>query len=118
MKASRTGIVVSALPSLIMLGLFYSLAVHMHRSLGGWPSSIGEAGFSPSLLTHANITVLCFESLFLACFVLVPVVSIVCLLMQRWRPVVPYLALFAALFLICWGCMQFAPDQFLYWWRD
>ena len=101
-----------------MLGLFYSLAFHMRQSLGGWPTSIGERGFPPSLLAHANITVLCFEALFLSMLFLVPAAIAVRLLVERWRRFVPYLALYSVLFLICWGCMQFAPEQFLYWWRD
>jgi hypothetical protein len=43
---------VTLLPTLVMLGLFYSLAVHMHQSLDGWPRSIGEDGFPASLLTQ------------------------------------------------------------------
>jgi hypothetical protein len=118
MKASRTGIVVSALPSLIMLGLFYSLAFHMHRSLGGWPSGIGESGFPPSLTAHATVTVNFFVAVLLSSFLLVPVAIIVCFFIRRWRRFIPYLALYAALFFVCWGLMQFAPEPFLYWWRD
>ncbi|MEI9864328.1 MAG: hypothetical protein WDN00_07180 [Limisphaerales bacterium] len=118
MKALRPGIIVSALPSLIMLGLFYSLALHMRWSLGEWPTSIGERGFPPSLLSHVNVTVLYFEALFLSMFFLVPAAIVVCLLVERWRRFVPYLALCSVLFLISWEFMQFAPDQFLYWWRD
>src|SRR5690349_2503713 len=55
MRASRTGIVNSALPGLLALALFYSLALHMHRALHGWPSRIGDAGFPPALVAHANI---------------------------------------------------------------
>jgi hypothetical protein len=118
MRASRTAIIVSALPSLIMLGLFYSLAFHMHQSLGGWPASIGEAGFPPSLLTHASLTIHTFEAMFLSSLFLVPVAIVICLCVQRWRWFIPYISLFAVLFFVCWGCMQFAPEPFLYWWRD
>ena len=118
MRASRTGIMLSALPSLIMLGLFYSLAIHMYRSLGGWPASIGERGFPPSLLTHADVTVLYFSVLFLSSVYLIPAAIVVCLFVQRWRPFIPYFALYAVLFFVGWGCMHFAPEPFLYWWRD
>lgn len=101
-----------------MLGLFYSLAFHMRRSLGGWPTSIGERGFPPLLLTHANITVDIFVVLLLSSFFLVPAAIVVCLIVQRWRRFVPYLASYAVLFFVCWGLMQFAPEPFLYWWRD
>ena len=45
MGTSRKGIIISLLPSIIMLAFFYSLAIHMHSALGGWPKSIGERGF-------------------------------------------------------------------------
>jgi len=100
-----------------MLGLFYSLAMHMYQSLGSWPAAIGERSFPPSLITHANITVDIFIILFFSIFIL-PVPIIVCLFVKRWRRFVPYFALYALLFIICWGLMQLAPEQFLYWWRD
>jgi hypothetical protein len=118
MRASRTGIVASALPSIIMLGLFYTLALHMYRSLGGWPTSIGERGFPASLVAHANITVYFFIALILFGMFVLPVAILVCLLRQPWRRLVPYFALYALAFFVCWGLMQLAPEPFLYWWRD
>src|SRR6266542_5539337 len=113
MRASRTGIVASALPSLLMLGLFYSLEVHMRQSLGAWPTSIGERGFPPLLLAHANITTTYFVVIFAVSFLVLPVAILVCLLVPKWRRVVPYLALYALLFVVCWGLTQFAPGPFL-----
>jgi hypothetical protein len=101
-----------------MLGLFYSLAFHMHRSLGGWPASIGERGFPSSLVAHANVTVYFFVALICFGVFVWPLATAVCLLVPRWRRVVPYLAVYALLSLCCWGLMQLAPAQFLYWWRD
>ncbi|PYX49616.1 MAG: hypothetical protein DMG76_36915, partial [Acidobacteria bacterium] len=57
MSTSRTGITIAALPGVVMLALFYSLAIHMHQSLGGWPTSIGERGFPLALVIHSAITV-------------------------------------------------------------
>jgi hypothetical protein len=118
MRVSRTGIVVSALPSLLMLAVFYSLAFHMYRSLGGWPTSIGERGFPPWLLVHVHVAVYFYVALIWFGMFIWPVAVLLCVLVRRWRGVVPYLALYALLFLGCWGLMQFAPEQFLYWWRD
>ena len=101
-----------------MLGLFYSLAIHMHQSLGAWPTSIGERGFPPLLLTHATITATYFAVLLLLGIFVLPVAILVCLLVPRWKRFVPYFALYALLFVFCWGLMQLAPEQFLYWWRD
>jgi len=118
MKASRTGIVASALPSFIMLGLFYSLALHMYRSLGGWPTSIGGQGFPASLITHANLTMYFFIALIWFGMFVLPVAILVCPLRPRWRRFVPYFALYALLFGVCCGLMQLAPAPFLYWWWD
>jgi hypothetical protein len=118
MRLSRTGLAVSVLPSLLMLGLFYSLAIHMRQSLGAWPSSIGDRGFPASLVAHETVTVyFCIAFVAVSVFV-VPIAILVCLFVPRWRRFVPYFALYVLLFGICWGLMQFAPEQFLYWWRD
>ena len=118
MRASRTGIAVSALPGLLALGLFYSLAIHMHRSLGGWPSTIGERGFPPALITHATIATNYFWiSLAVSVFIL-PVAILVCLFVPRWRHFVRYFALYAFVFIVSIVLMQLAPDAYLYWWRD
>ena len=118
MNASRIAIFSAALPSVLMLALFYSLAIHMRRSLGGWPNSIGEDGFPPSLLGHSAVTILFFEILLLINLFVVPVAIVTCATVKRWRCFVPYLALFVFLFVVSWGLMQLAPEPFLYWWRD
>ena len=118
MRASRTGIVVSALPGLLALGLFYSLAIHMHRALGGWPAGIGEVGFSPALATHASIATSYFWITLAVSFFTLPVAILICLFVSRWRHLVPYLALYAFVFIVSIVLMQFAPGPFLYWWRD
>ena len=51
---SRREIALTILPGIVMTGTFYALAVHMHAELGGWPKTIGEAGFPPVLVTHRN----------------------------------------------------------------
>lgn len=115
---SRTGIVIFALPSILMLALFYSLAFHMYRSLGAWPASVGERGFPPSLIAHANVTVYFFIALIWSGMFVWPVALLVSLVVPRWRRAVPYLALYAVSFLVCWGLIQLAPKQFLNWCLD
>ena len=118
MRASRTGIVVSILPGLLGLGLFYSLAIHMRRSLGAWPTSIGEAGFPPALVTHAAIATNYFGNLLGLSFFAVPAGVLVCLLVPRWRHLVAYFVLYALFFAVFIGLMQLAPEPYLYWWLD
>lgn len=118
MKASRTGIIVSAAPGLLSLCLFCSLALHMHGSLGGWPSCIGETGFPPALLTHATIATSYFWTLLIVSLYTLPIIIVICLFVSRWRHLVPYFALYAVVFIVCMLLMQLAPEPYLYWWRD
>ena len=117
MSASRKGIIIAVLPGIIMLALFYSLAIHMRQSLGGWPTSIGERGFPAGLVLHSAVTVNVFIVLFLSLFVS-PIPILVCLIVERWRFAV-YFAIYAGASLLCFALTQFAaPAPFLYWWRD
>lgn len=118
MRLARTGILVSALPNLFLLVLFYSLAWHMFRALGGWPSSIGDHGFPRPLVAHADITMYYFVGLIWFGMFIWPVAVLLCVVVPRWREFIPYLGLYGALFLSCLALMQLVPEQFLNWWRD
>jgi hypothetical protein len=112
------GMIFAALPGLTGLLLFYSLAIHMHLSLGGWPTSIGEYGFPRALIVHSAVTIDLFGALFLSLF-LFPIPILVCLLVERWRQFAVYFAVCATACLLCLALAQFAaPAQFLYWWND
>src|SRR5438132_9435101 len=99
-RLSATGAVIAILPSLIMLGLFYSLAIHMHRALQGWPASIGERGFPPPLLFHANVATGYCQCWILATVFGVPLVSVLCALVRPWRSLLPYVGLHVFGFII------------------
>lgn len=118
MKMSRTGIIASALPSVLMLLLFYSLAIHMRYSLGAWPQPIDNAGFPPALSAHGHWASKYCSSLLLISIVVLPVGILVCLLVARWKRVVRYFALYALLYSVSWGLMLLAPPPFLNWWWD
>lgn len=118
MKVARRGIVISLSPSVLALGLFYSLAIHMYRTLGGWPTGIGEVGFSPALFTHATIATTYFWSLVPLSMAVVPVGVVLCLVVPQWRRQVPYLVMYGLAFALCVGLMQLAPEAYLDWWRD
>lgn len=118
MKVSRIAILVSTLPGILLLCLFYSLALHMHRSLGGWPTSIGERGFPAPLLAHASLTLnFHIAMIWFGMFVL-PLAMLGGFLLPNWRRFVPYMALYLLVFCACMGLMQLAPEPFLDWWRD
>ena len=118
MKISRTGIVISALPSLLMLGAFYSLAVHMRLTLGHWPDSIGTIGFPERLIAHGRFAWEFYAALLASSMVVVPIGTVICLLAPRWRRGAIYFASFGVFYGVCWGLMLLAPSGFLNWWWD
>lgn len=118
MKLSRAGILLSAIPSVAMLALFYSLAIHMRYSLGAWPTSIGSRGFPPGLVTHECLTWLFCAALAAVSAYAVPVAILLCLFFKHWRRFIVYFVLYALLYALCWGLMLLAPAPFLHWWWD
>jgi len=118
--ARHSGVTVLAAisPAVVMLALFYSLAVHMHQSIGAWPSSIGERDFPVPLITHAYIATSYFSLLSLFSIFGWPVIFLLCLLVRRWRSCIYYLVLYAVSSLVSLGTMLLAPSQFLNWWWD
>ena len=117
-RHSRVGMIGAALPAAVMLAAFYMLAVHVHHSLGGWPRTIGEYGFSPALVAHAHITVVYFEALIIFTMLAWPVSYVVCLMVPRWRMFLYYQGIYAFACMACIGLMLLAPSSFLNWWWD
>lgn len=117
-KQSRVAAAVAVIPALLMLAMFYSLAIHMRQSLGTWPTSIGERGFPTRLVTHANLATDYFSILVLFSIFVWPAAFLVCLFVRRWRVCVYYLGLYALACLVSFGAMLLAPSQFLNWWWD
>ncbi len=117
-KHSRWLTALATLPAFITLALFYSLAMHMHNALGGWPASIGERGFPASLVLHAHIAESCFYKLVLICFLVWPVAFLLCLFIPRWKRSLFYLGVYAFSCLLGLGLMLLAPSSFLDWWWD
>lgn len=118
LKPTRTGVAISLLPNLLMLVLFYSLAVHMYLSLGAWPNSIGEQNFSRPLLAHANITTNFFAILLLVTFLVWPLALFLCALTRRGRALFSYLVIYGLSYVVSWGLLLLAPSRFLDWWWD
>ena len=114
----KKGIVISILPYLFALLLFYSLAIHMHQSLNGWPERIGTNGFPPALLIHDQILGSYISYLLLFTVFVVPVIILVCLLVPRWRHLALYCLAHLVSLPIFFVLMQLAPEGYLYWWWD
>lgn len=111
------GFSVAVFPAVLMLFLFYSLAIHMFLSLGAWPTPIGVRGFTSPLVTHARFAQIWFSILLLSCFAW-PGAFLVCAVVNRWQFLIKYLIAFAVSCVVCAIIMSFAPSQFLYWWWD
>jgi hypothetical protein len=105
-------------PGLVMLALFYSLAIHMFHALGGWPKSIGERGFPASLLVHCSMAVWYCEAFVLMAIFAAPAALVVSLAVGKWRRVTPYLGVGLIFAAVSWGLMMLAPAPFLNWWWD
>lgn len=117
-KKSRIALGVAVSPALLMLTLFYSLAIHMHQSLGGWPTSIGERGFPSALMIHSALATGYFSILVLASVLAWPVAVLACMGIRRCRFMLNYLGMYALSCLVCYVAMSLAPSPFLYWWWD
>ena len=114
----KKGIVISILPYLFALLLFYSLAIHMHQSLNGWPERIGTNGFPAALLIHDQILSTYITYLLFFTIFVMPAIILVCLLVSRWRHLVVYFVMHLVSLPVCYGLMQLAPEGYLYWWWD
>jgi len=114
--SSRIALAAVISPGLLMLVLFYSLVIHMYQSLGGWPTSVGEHGFPPSLIIHDSIAGGFFFILLLVTFFIWPVAFLLCLLVRRWRrsgASVYYLGVYGLVSAVCFAATSLAPTGFL-----
>jgi hypothetical protein len=117
-KTFSKGIWISIFPGLLMLVIFYTLAIHIRLSLGAWPDSIGDRGFSPFLSAHGRFAWRYCVVLTSATMAISPAGILLCLLVPRWRRCTLYFVLFGLFHLGCWGLMLLAPEPFLNWWWD
>jgi hypothetical protein len=117
---SRRGkaIVIACLPYLLALVFFYSLAIHMHMALGGWPERIGTEGFPPALLMHAGIQGAYMSGLLFFTVFVAPALLLICLLVPMLRRLAVYFALQGVGLLVFLGQMYLAPEGYVYWWWD
>ncbi|MEM7475732.1 MAG: hypothetical protein AAF483_12135 [Planctomycetota bacterium] len=116
-QRSLYGFGIAVLPGVVSVLAFYSLALHMFLSLGAWPKSLGERGFSNALVIHAEIAFHLFMCLFFGGLAW-PFALLVCGSIPRFHFLVKYLLAFLGSFLLCIFLMQLAPKQFLVWWWD
>jgi len=116
-SSSRKGLVLSASPGLLALVAFFSLALHLHSSLGDWPDNLGMEGLTQALVTHYNIAMWLFTAAILLAIGM-PLALLVCALAPRLRAHMIYPSLCGA---ACWLCLfltTLAPAGFQNWWWD
>tara|TARA_B100001250_G_C19710642_1_gene749017 strand:+ start:439 stop:759 length:321 start_codon:yes stop_codon:yes gene_type:complete len=106
------------MPYALAIIIFYSVAIHMHIALKGWPDGIGTRGFPKPLLFHVNIqgwylSVLGFFTVFV-----VPIIVLLCLIIPKWRHFSIYFLLQIIGLVIFLLQTYFAPDAYLYWFWD
>ncbi|MDB2576579.1 hypothetical protein N9Z54_05180 [Planctomycetota bacterium] len=97
--------------------LFFTLALHMHRSLGGWPETIGNRGFPEGLLQHESAAFIAFGILLVG-LLLSPLALLLCAAAPKLRGGLSPVATYAAASIAALLLMNVAPDPFLYWWWD
>lgn len=111
-------VALSMIPAIVLVGSFYTLAIHMYLSLGGWPGNIGNAGFSSALTLHVEIAQHCFWLPALVLFVTWPIAVVVFAVVRRWQAGIHYLGIVAIAWALGFGLTQLGPDGFLNWWWD
>ena len=97
--------------------LFFTLALHMHRSLGGWPETIGNRGFPEGLLQHESAAFTAFGILLIG-LLLSPLALLLCAAAPRLRGGLSPIATYATASIAALLLTNLAPDPFLYWWWD
>ena len=97
--------------------LFFTLALHMHRSLGGWPETIGNRGFPEGLLQHESAAFTAFGILLVG-LLLSPLALLLCAAAPRLRGGLSPIATYATASIAALLLTNLAPDPFLYWWWD
>ena len=114
---TRTLLLLATLPGWIIISNFLFLAIHMRIELGGWPSTIGNAGFSSPLLGHAKLTGVIFSA-GLALTLLAPALGVVLLFFRRTRSAGMLGAIVALSINYSLVILSMFPKGFLNWWWD
>jgi len=115
---SRLGMLAAILPGMIMVISFYTLAVHMHSALGGWPDQIGYQGFPEHLIKHSELQSDYCGIMVVSIFVLWPLLLLIFGIVPRFRRFIGYLSLYGISFVVALALTFLGPSKYLYWWWD
>lgn len=115
---SKTWAAVALAPSVLAFMLFWSLAIHMHHALVGWPSGIGNAELHGPLLFHAEIVSSFYGKLLPFSVYVMPFFCVIAAIIPSWRKALIYAAIYFGGLLMAFALMFTAPSGFQYWWWD
>ncbi len=106
------------IPGLLNLVLFYSLAIHMHQSLGKFPEVIGDRGFPSNLKLHEDWALGYFGYLFFFSLFAWPPLLILCARIKALKRFFGHVAAVGISFWVSFALTFLAPSGFIYWWWD
>ena len=105
-------------PGAINLVLFYSLAVHMHESLGKFPEVIGDRGFPPNLKLHGDWALGYFGYLFFFSLFIWPLLVLLSAKIKGIQSFAGQVSAVGISFWVSFVLTFLAPKDFIYWWWD
>lgn len=111
-------LICAVVPGLLFLLIFFTFAVHMHNSLGQWPETLGNHGFSPALNTHARIAATYFSGFVIFAILAWPVLIAFFAIIAKLRRFLPQVMALGLSFWIFVPWIFLAPSGFLNWWWD
>ena len=106
------------IPGLLNLMLFYSLAFHMHQSLGKFPEVIGDRGFTPNLKLHADCARGYFGYLFFFTIFAWPLLLILGARIKALKSFFGHVAAVGLSFWVSFALTFLSPSGFINWWWD
>ncbi len=114
LRERKRTFIIAVMPWSLALGLYWSLAIHLHLSFGGWPEMY-ETTAPPALLLHAKIQYNYLMFLSLLTLFVCPVMFLLCLLIKRLKKLVIYPSLQILGGILFIFQMLLAPDGYTDW---
>ena len=118
LNQKKSTMVCLLIPGLLNLALFYSLAIHMHKSLGKFPEVIGDRGFPSDLKLHADWAGGYSGYLFFFTLFVWPLLLVLCAKVKTMACFFGQVAAVGISFWVSFALTFLAPSDFIYWWWD
>ena len=115
LKERKQTFIIAVMPWSLALGLFWSLAIHLYLSHGGWPEMRGTRSFSSALVLHSNIQYNYLMLLSLLTLFVCPVMFMLFLFIKRLKKLIIYPSLQILGGILFIFQMLLAPDGYTAW---